>query len=347
MIVQTVLEALRKYDWGASSFDVKLCKTNLPSKSVMRAPQDVQGSFIVEAVIEHVAFGLCVSANLIRQKKLHSFESLRLYCEGSEGDAVQYTLPSLLGKLMASANYSPREDNIRSFNSSTKWKKSGISLITVVYPVTLRPMPGKANLQSVNLSASTLWIPELGCSKYVNYGAALSEVEIDLLTGGTTILQTDIIYDCGQSLNPAVDLGQVLGFSCARSTLSNTVGLVISDGTWAYKIPTVDTIPKKFNVEILNSGHHRYRVLSSNSCLSNCFPSRQASGEPPLLLAASVHCATREAIKAARTELLSSTASEESPLVFQLKLSIEKQHIRRKACLHHALGGIEKSFNVW
>lgn len=40
----------------------------------------------------------------------------------------------------------------------------------------------------------------------------LLQVEIDILTGETTILQSDIIYDCGQSLNPAVDLGQVLPF---------------------------------------------------------------------------------------------------------------------------------------
>lgn len=37
----------------------------------------------------------------------------------------------------------------------------------------------------------------------------ISQVEIDLLNGETRFLQTDIIYDCGQSLNPAVDLGQV------------------------------------------------------------------------------------------------------------------------------------------
>ena len=37
----------------------------------------------------------------------------------------------------------------------------------------------------------------------------VSQVEVNLLTGQTTILQSDIIYDCGQSLNPAVDLGQV------------------------------------------------------------------------------------------------------------------------------------------
>ncbi|KAG0477108.1 hypothetical protein HPP92_013949 [Vanilla planifolia] len=319
--IPTVLEALRKYDWGASSFDVKLCKTNLPSKSVMRAPRDVQGSFIVEAVIEHVAFSLCVSANLIRQKKLHSFESLRLYCEGPMPGKVGIfrdgSVVIEVGGIELGQGLWTKVRQMAAFTLGQLWSHDILDLLEKL----------SANLQSVNLSASTLWIPELGCSKYVNYGAALSEVEIDLLTGGTTILQTDIIYDCGQSLNPAVDLGQIegafiqgIGFFMCEEYLSNTVGLVISDGTWAYKIPTVDTIPKKFNVEILNSGHHRYRVLSSNSCLSNCFPSRQASGEPPLLLAASVHCATREAIKAARTELLSSTASEESPLVFQLKV---------------------------
>lgn len=37
----------------------------------------------------------------------------------------------------------------------------------------------------------------------------VSQVEINILTGETTILQADIIYDCGQSMNPAVDMGQV------------------------------------------------------------------------------------------------------------------------------------------
>lgn len=74
--------------------------------------------------------------------------------------------------------------------------------------------------------------------------------------------------------------------------LTNTDGLVVSDSTWTYKIPTMDTIPKSFNVQVLNSGHHEKRVLSS-----------KASGEPPLLLASSVHCATRAAIKAARKQL--------------------------------------------
>jgi abscisic-aldehyde oxidase len=40
-------------------------------------------------------------------------------------------------------------------------------------------------------------------------------------------------------------------------------GLSLADGTWNYKIPTIDTIPQQFNVQILNSGHHQHRVLSS------------------------------------------------------------------------------------
>ena len=45
--------------------------------------------------------------------------------------------------------------------------------------------------------------------------------------------------------------------------LTNSDGLVVAEGTWTYKIPSMDTIPKQFNVEILNSGHHEKRVLSS------------------------------------------------------------------------------------
>ena len=44
---------------------------------------------------------------------------------------------------------------------------------------------------------------------YSSFGAACTEVEIDVLSGERIILQTDILFDCGRSLNPAVDMGQV------------------------------------------------------------------------------------------------------------------------------------------
>ncbi|KAK1394670.1 putative aldehyde oxidase 2 [Heracleum sosnowskyi] len=139
----------------------------------------------------------------------------------------------------------------------------------------------EAHSSGLNLSASSYFVPDSVSSQYLNYGAAVSEVEINILTGETSILQADIIYDCGQSI----------GFFMSEEYLTNADGLVVGDSTWTYKIPTIDTIPRQFNVEVLNSGHHEKRVLSS-----------KASGEPPLLLAASVHCATRAAIKEARKQ---------------------------------------------
>lgn len=53
--------------------------------------------------------------------------------------------------------------------------------------------------------------------------------------------------------------------------VTNTDGLVVSDSTWTYKIPTIDTIPKKFNVQVLNSGHHEKRVLSSKGTVLSSF----------------------------------------------------------------------------
>lgn len=50
---------------------------------------------------------------------------------------------------------------------------------------------------------------------------------------------------------------------------TNLDGLVLQDGTWNYKIPTIDTIPHQFNVEILNSEHHQRRVLSSKGMTKN------------------------------------------------------------------------------
>ncbi|KAK9279145.1 hypothetical protein L1049_012822 [Liquidambar formosana] len=422
-----MLGALKKYDWGALSFDIKVCKTNHSSKSAMRAPGEVQASFIAEAVIEHVASTLSVGVDFVRNINLHTFNSLYLFYEGSAVEPLEYTLPAIWDKLARSSSFYQRTEMIKEFNRCNKWRKRGISRVPILHEVSLRATPGKvsilsdgsvvvevggielgqglwtkvkqmaafalstiqcdgagdllqkvrviqsdtlsliqggftagsttsessceavrlccsilverltplkerlqeqmgsiqwdmlifqAHMQAVNLSASSYYVPDLSSMKYLNYGAAVSEVEVNILTGETMILQADIIYDCGQSLNPAVDLGQIegafvqgIGFFMLEEYLTNSDGLVIAEGTWTYKIPTIDTIPKQFNVEILNSGQHKKRVLSS-----------KASGEPPLLLAVSVHCATRAAIRDAREQLLSWHGLDGSGSAFQLEV---------------------------
>ena len=64
--------------------------------------------------------------------------------------------------------------------------------------------------KSPDLTTVTNDNPEGRPFYYFNYAAAVSEVEIDALTGEFTILRSDIVYDAGHSLNPAIDVGQVI-----------------------------------------------------------------------------------------------------------------------------------------
>lgn len=44
---------------------------------------------------------------------------------------------------------------------------------------------------------------------YSTFCAGVSEVELDVLTGERRLLSCEMRYDCGYSLNPSIDLGQV------------------------------------------------------------------------------------------------------------------------------------------
>ncbi|CBI39199.3 unnamed protein product, partial [Vitis vinifera] len=290
-----------------------------------RHPMKVQATFISEAVIEHVASTLSMDVDSVRSGNLHTFNSLNFFFEGC-ADFLEKV------RVIQSDTLSLIQGGLTTASTTSECSCEAIRLCCNMLVKRLTPIKERlqeqmgsvewgtlilqAQSQAVNLSASSYYVPDFSSFQYLNYGAAVSEVEVNLLTGQTTILQSDIIYDCGQSLNPAVDLGQIegafvqgIGFFMLEEYTTNSDGLVVTEGTWTYKIPTIDTIPKQFNVEVLNSGHHKNRVLSS-----------KASGEPPLLLAVSVHCATRAAIREARQQLLSWTGLTKCDSTFQLEV---------------------------
>ena len=140
-----IVNGLKKYDWGALSFDIKVCKTNNPSRSTMRAPGEAQGSFIAEAIIEHVAFTLCMDVDIIRKVNLHTFNSLKKFYKNA-GEPRDYTLPSIWDRLATSSCLKQRTEMVDKFNSSNIWKKRGLSRIPIVQEMTLRPTPGKVSI---------------------------------------------------------------------------------------------------------------------------------------------------------------------------------------------------------
>merc|ERR1712070_284399 len=133
---------------------------------------------------------------------------------------------------------------------------------------------------------------------YATYGAAYSEVEIDCLTGEMQILRVDLNMDLGNSLNPAVDIGQLeggfvmaLGFFFTEEVLWTSDQVQMNLGTWNYKVPSAYDIPEVFNVSLQSGNPNPSGVLRSKAC-----------AEPAMALAGSIYLAAKNAIYAARAE---------------------------------------------
>ncbi|XP_063625134.1 xanthine dehydrogenase [Cydia splendana] len=133
---------------------------------------------------------------------------------------------------------------------------------------------------------------------YFTYGVACSEVEIDCLSGDHQVIRSDIVMDLGESLNPAIDIGQIeggfvqgQGLFTIEELIYSPNGTLFSRGPGAYKIPGFGDIPLEFNVSLLKGAPNPRAVYSS-----------KAVGEPPLFLASSVFFAIKDAIRAARAD---------------------------------------------
>ncbi len=131
---------------------------------------------------------------------------------------------------------------------------------------------------------------------YFAYGMAVSEVEIDVLTGKHTLLRSDIIHDVGNSILKGIDIGQVqgafiqgVGWVTTEELKWDKEGHLLTHSPDTYKIPTVSDIPKVFNVELLENAPNVGTIRQS-----------KAVGEPPFMLAFFVWLAIKDAISAVK-----------------------------------------------
>ncbi|MEO8102982.1 MAG: xanthine dehydrogenase molybdopterin binding subunit [Betaproteobacteria bacterium] len=127
---------------------------------------------------------------------------------------------------------------------------------------------------------------------YFAYGAAVSEVVIDTLTGESRLLRADLLHDAGNSINPAIDLGQIeggfiqgMGWLTTEELWWNEAGKLMTHAPSTYKIPAVNDCPADFRVALFKNQNVEDTIFRS-----------KAVGEPPLLLAFSVFFAIRDAI---------------------------------------------------
>ncbi|XP_068204498.1 xanthine dehydrogenase/oxidase-like isoform X2 [Palaemon carinicauda] len=134
---------------------------------------------------------------------------------------------------------------------------------------------------------------------YGVFGVAVTEVELDVLTGQFLVLRTDILEDAGRSLSPLVDIGQVEGgfimgqgmFTMEEPIYDPVSGQRLTNSTWTYKPPLAQDIPIDFRVTLLQDSPNPLGFQLS-----------KVTGEPPLVLAFSVVMALRQAVASARAD---------------------------------------------
>ncbi|MGJ8602845.1 MAG: xanthine dehydrogenase molybdopterin binding subunit [Marivita sp.] len=129
---------------------------------------------------------------------------------------------------------------------------------------------------------------------YFAYGASLSEVAVDTLTGEYRILRSDILHDAGASLNPALDIGQVeggfvqgAGWLTTEELVWDDAGRLRTHAPSTYKIPACSDRPDVFNVALWDGRNREDTIYRS-----------KAVGEPPFMLGMSVFLALSDAVSA-------------------------------------------------
>ncbi len=129
---------------------------------------------------------------------------------------------------------------------------------------------------------------------YFSFGMAVTEVQVDTLTGHVQLLRADLLHDVGDSLNPGIDIGQIegayvqgLGWMTTEECKWDDKGNLLNHSPDTYKIPNVQDIPADFRTALLQ-GVPNYNTIRRS----------KAVGEPPLMLAFSAWLAIKDAISA-------------------------------------------------
>ncbi|MBT8474555.1 MAG: xanthine dehydrogenase molybdopterin binding subunit [Alphaproteobacteria bacterium] len=168
--------------------------------------------------------------------------------------------------------------------------------------MTFEEVISEAYLNRISLSATgfyktpkIVWDRIKGVGRpffYFAYGAAVTEVVIDTLTGENRVLRADILHDCGASLNPALDIGQIEGGYVQGAGWLTTEELVWDDrgqlrthAPSTYKIPACSDRPDVFNVALWDGTNREDTIYRS-----------KAVGEPPLMLGISALVALSDAV---------------------------------------------------
>ncbi|OLF14116.1 xanthine dehydrogenase [Actinophytocola xinjiangensis] len=227
---------------------------------------------------------------------------------GKQGWATPLTNPitgttRLIWQNLVQVAYQQRVDLVVSFSARIPGGENPVPALT------FKPMDQQRDIPGIEVDRRALPGGAVDAFPDFTYSAACSTVEVDVLTGEVKVLRTDIAYDIGWSLNPALDIGQVegafvqgIGYVLTEDLVfqppgEQAEGRLNTVNTWRYKPPAVTTIPLVFNTHLFPRDLAPEVPDNPTDVLS-----AKEVGEPPLVLATSVFLAVKDAVRASRVE---------------------------------------------
>lgn len=311
--------------WGGYNAGVRIGVRNSDGCVVVTHSGTEIGQGINTKVAQAVAMALGIDLSLIKVERTSSHAITNGGVTG--GSATSEVMVQAALNACATLNsrldpYRPAPSSRRATNGSAQKKRFTDQIPTSDWINLLSSLPSDVSL-NVEGWYSPTENPNGQVFQYYVYAACVSEIELNVLTGEVHILASELVYDCGSSLNPAIDIGQIEGafvtglgwFFHERVEYTSGSGMLKSIGTWEYKPPLSHDIPSLFNVTLIKNAFNTDGILGS-----------KAVGEPPMITCNSAYFATKMAISSARRD-----AGVTDPN-FELKVPCTVD-LRQQACL--------------
>ncbi|XP_065224598.1 uncharacterized protein LOC135848590 isoform X2 [Planococcus citri] len=369
--------------WKITAYDVR---TDYTTNTYARAPGSTEGVALIECIMNHIASVTNLDPTAVRLANLNM--------------ELSSSIPPMIDDIKQTSDLMNRLKSVEDFNKANRWKKRGISLVTMTYPyvvpvpyhilmsvymydgsvaishggieigqgintkvvqavaytlgidvtlIKIKPSmaltspndgptggsfgsdgvtfaalecckillsrlepikqknPGKswpeiiaaAAAENVDLMCEYMYSPTATNINYNIFGVAVSEVEVDLLTGQYLISRVDLLEDVGQSISPDVDIGQVegafimgMGYWLSEKLIyDQNSGALLTNRSWNYTPPGAKDIPADFRVYFRRNAPNSKGVLRS-----------KATGEPPLCLSIGTVFAIRNALLSGRKD---------------------------------------------
>ena len=195
---------------------------------------------------------------------------------------------------------------------------------------------------------------------YQNYAASICQVEVDTLTGEINFRKAHVIYDAGESLNPAIDMGQIEGAfiqGCGLMTSEevdySADGFNTTNTTWEYKPYFGKSIPQYFKVQMYPTSAEEVDEVNEVEYLNfrkerakkymgtngGKVMSSKSTGEPPLVIGIALFQAIRDALRYYKDDLYFRGKLKEDNQVFTFadspatvtKIAKQARRIRKSA----------------